>query len=81
MSACEKSLYKYNEADILNDKSVPKIINVIDHENLNIYQNKSEIPRMILKTLKSGSEGFTIANPGQPWQNSDVITRRLQRGN
>lgn len=67
-------LYTYNERNVLENKSVDSILNVIETQDLSIYADKREIPKIITRTIKSWDKEFELANPGQPYDATDVVS-------
>ena len=73
LSACSGRLYKFNETDVLENKSIAEIIRVIDNEKLAVFKKESDIPEYIRKTLDSWGDKFDIADSGSKYQSTDVF--------
>jgi hypothetical protein len=78
-SVCKGQLYEYNESDVIENKSVDSIIGVLERQNLKLYKSKSEIPRIIKRTINSWDEKFKIVNLGRPYQSSDIYSGKPDR--
>lgn len=71
---CSGQLYKYNEKDVVENKSVDSIIDVIDKQELKLYKDKNEIPKIIRRTIKSWDNKFSLSNPGKNYEATDMIS-------
>ncbi len=49
----------------------------LQSDSFKIQNNKKAIPHFIKKQLRCLTNGFSIANPGQPYQESDYIRWKL----
>lgn len=76
---CFGQLYKYNEKDVIENKSVDKIIGVIDRQDLRLFKDKKEIPKLIKKTINSWDREFKLANPTQTYEATDLVSGRKPR--
>jgi hypothetical protein len=76
---CSGQFYRYNESDVLENKSVDNIIKVINEQDLKFFKNKKDIPKIIRRTIKSWDEKFSIVNPGQDYQSTDIVTGQPRR--
>lgn len=68
ISAQKKCDYSINESQILANKNLDFFIDKIEHENFTVYNNKSAIPKNVLKELDCITDNFDIANPGEKFQ-------------
>ncbi len=76
---CCGQLYNYNDSDVIENKSVDNVIAVIDKEDLKLYKDKKEIPKIIKATIKSWDRKFKLANPGQYYEATDIVSGRHPR--
>lgn len=76
---CSGQLYKYNETDVIKNKSLDNVIKALDEQDLKLYITKKEIPKIVKRTIKSWGDKFSIANPGQDYQATDIVTGRPRR--
>jgi hypothetical protein len=65
-------------ASILYNQNLPSLIKELENTKLTIYKTTKGIPPVILNFLKCSHDGeFSIANPGENWQVTDVVTEKL----
>jgi hypothetical protein len=77
VSKCQKKCqFNIDTVKILNNINLDKLLQEFQSDSFRITNNKKDIPRFIKKQLKCWTNGFAIANPGEPFQASDVILKR-----
>ncbi|MBK7680046.1 MAG: hypothetical protein IPJ29_11690 [Chitinophagaceae bacterium] len=65
-------------AGILDNRNLSSLIDELSKTSLTVYKTTASIPRVIANFLKCSNGGdFSIANPNENWQVSDVIMERL----
>jgi hypothetical protein len=72
LTACNEQLYKVNETDVLENKSVAEFIRVIDDEKLIECKKASDMPPNIRRAIDSWGEKFEIVDSGRKYQSTDV---------
>jgi hypothetical protein len=65
--------FKIDTAKILTNQNLDRLLQYFQTNTFKITNNKKDIPRFIKKELDCLSNGFSLANPGQPFQATDVI--------
>jgi len=71
--------FKIDTAKVLINQNLDKLLSELQSDTFNTTNNKKDIPRFIKKQLNCLAHGFSIANPGQPYQATDVIFKKLPR--
>lgn len=62
------------EKKILSNISFEKIRNSIEHDSLDVFYNKKDIPKSLIDTLKRWNKEFSFANPKEKYRSTDVVT-------
>ena len=70
--------YKLDTAAILSNKNLDDFLAVLQTDSFIVTNDKKDIPRSIKKQLNCMTNGFSIANPGEPYQATDVVTWRIK---
>ena len=69
--------FKIDTAKILANQNLDNLLSQFQNDTFKITNNKKDIPRFIKKQLNCLTHGFSIANPGQPYQATDVVFKKL----
>jgi len=72
-----KCAFKIDTFKILENKNLPELLNEFETDSFKITNNKKDIPKFLRIELGCLANGFSIANPNQPYQSTDVIERKL----
>ncbi|SEP63542.1 hypothetical protein [Flavobacterium urocaniciphilum] len=65
--------FKIDEQKILKNENLDFFLDKMKTEKFKVTNKKEKIPKQVLKQLKCLTRGFTIANPGEEYQDSDII--------
>jgi|APLak6261670063_1056076.scaffolds.fasta_scaffold00128_3 hypothetical protein len=65
--------FKVDENRILKNENLDFFLDKMKKDKFNVTNKKEEIPEQVLEQLKCLTEGFSIANPGEKYQDSDII--------
>ncbi len=69
----EKYEYVIKPSEIFDNKNLPSLIQKLEKTELTTKNDKAKIPEIILNFLNSLSNDFSIANPNEKWNATDVI--------
>lgn len=69
----DKDNYYIDSSVILNNKNLPELIIELESEKLITKNDKNKIPKFISNFLKSTVDEFSIANPDEKWNASDIV--------
>jgi hypothetical protein len=72
-----KSVYKIDTANILANRSLNSFAENLKKNSFSTFNDKNAIPPSIKRQLRQIAKGFSIANPGRPWQCCCTSPRRL----
>lgn len=76
-SAQKNCDYKIDTAKILGNQNLDNLLLEFQNDSFKITNNKKDIPHFIKKELDCLVNGFSIANPGQKYQATDVVLKKL----
>jgi hypothetical protein len=76
---CSAQVYQYNEEEILSNRSVDKIIEVLNNENLKFYAKASGIPTAVKRIVSSRGQKFRIVDVGKDYQAGCIVNGRPER--
>ncbi|MCW1148600.1 hypothetical protein [Flavobacterium lacisediminis] len=65
--------FKIDEQKILKNENLDFFLDKMKKEKFKVTNKKEDIPEQVLGQLKCLKEGFSIANPGEKYQDSDII--------
>ncbi len=65
--------FEIDKQKILENKDLDYFLEKFEKEKFEITNLKESIPRHINKQLKCLADGFTVANPNEEYQSSDVV--------
>ena len=69
--------FKIDTAKILANINLDTLLSEFQIESFKVSTDKKDMPHFIKKQLNCLTHGFSIANPGQLYQNTDVIVQKL----
>jgi len=70
--------YKIDTASILTNRNLDNFLAALETDSFVVTNNKKDIPRFIKKQLRCMTNGFSIANPGQRFQATEVVEWRIK---
>jgi len=77
-SFCQKNCsYTIDTAKILANKNLDSFLIKFEKDFFKITNNKNDIPKFIKRDLDCLANDFSLANPGEPFQQTDVIFQKL----
>ncbi|NHM03668.1 hypothetical protein [Flavobacterium celericrescens] len=65
--------FKIDEEKILKNENLDFFLNKLKKEKFDITNRKEDIPMHVFKQLECLNDEFTIANPNEDYQSSDII--------
>jgi hypothetical protein len=71
--------FKIDTAKILAHLELEPLLSEFQTDSFKISVDQKDIPYPIRKQLNCLTRGFSIANPGKPYQMTDVIVQKLPR--
>ena len=69
--------YKIDTSKILANENLDNFLFKIQRDTFKVSYDKKDIPSFIKRQLNCLTHGFSIANPNQEYQATDVLYRRL----
>lgn len=65
--------FKIDKEKILKNENLDFFLNKLKNEKFDITNRKEDIPKHVFKQLECLNDEFTIANPNEDYQSSDII--------
>ena len=75
----KKCAFQIDTLKILTNQNLSELLAEFSKDSFRVTNNKSDIPQFIKSQLNCLANGFSIANPNQPYQATDVISQRLPK--
>ncbi len=72
-----KCAFQIDTAKILSNRNLDKLLLEFQSGTFKTTNNKNDIPRFIKRQLNCLTHGFLIANPGKPYEATDVFTGNI----
>lgn len=79
VNAQSQCSFKLDTTSILNNSSLNDFRSAIENDSFTLLTNRKDIPYFIKSQLDCICNGFSIANPGKPFQGTDIISWRLKK--